>query len=104
VRLANAQEPVVKEAHDDYLAAIVERGALGFIGLLALIAVVVVRAVPLATGRLSARFGEVVVNPGALLGAAAGTFCAAAVYEVLHVRHVWALFALIAALSIWGRE
>jgi hypothetical protein len=104
VRLANAQEPVVKEAHDDYLAAIVERGAIGFIGLLALIAVVVVRAVPVATGRLSARFGDVVVNPGALLGAAAGTFCAAAVYEVLHVRHVWALFALIAALSIWGRE
>jgi len=104
VRLANAQEPVVKEAHDDYLAAIVERGVLGFIGLLALIAIVVVRAVPVSTGRLSDRFGAVVVNPGALLGAAAGTFCAAAVYEVLHVRHVWALFALIAALSIWGRE
>jgi hypothetical protein len=104
VRLANAQEPVVKEAHDDYLAAIVERGVLGFIGLLALIATVVARGVPVATGRLSERFGAVVLNPGALLGAAAGTFCAAAVYEVLHVRHVWALFALIAALSIWGRE
>jgi O-antigen ligase/polysaccharide polymerase Wzy-like membrane protein len=104
VRLAAAQEPVVKEAHDDYLAAIVERGVLGFIGLLALIATVVVRSVPLAAGRISHRFGAIIVNPNALLGAAAGTFCAAAVYEVLHVRHVWALFALIAALSIWGRE
>jgi hypothetical protein len=26
------------------------------------------------------------------------------VYELLHVRHLWALFALIAAMSLWGRE
>jgi hypothetical protein len=26
------------------------------------------------------------------------------VYEVLHARHVWALFGVVAAVSIWGRE
>ena len=25
-------------------------------------------------------------------------------YEVLHFRHVWALFGLIAAVEIWGRR
>jgi len=46
----------------------------------------------------------VVPKPNALIGALAGTFAAAAVYEVLHVRHVWALFAFIGALAIWGRD
>jgi hypothetical protein len=104
VRLDRAQEPVVKEAHDDYLAAILERGVVGFTGLLLLIATVATRAVSVATGRLKPAFAEVIVRPHALVGALAGTFTAAAVYEVLHVRHVWALFALVAALSIWGRE
>jgi hypothetical protein len=26
------------------------------------------------------------------------------VIELLHVRHVWTLFAFVAALSLWGRE
>jgi hypothetical protein len=104
VRLNQEQAPVVKEAHDDYLAALLERGALGLAGLLLLLASVGVRGLGVSAGRLSPAFDAVVVRPNALLGAAAGTFVAASVYEVLHVRHVWALFALIAALSIWGRE
>ena len=27
-----------------------------------------------------------------------------AVYELLHLRHIWALFAFVAAISIWGRD
>jgi hypothetical protein len=29
---------------------------------------------------------------------------AMAVYELLHLRHLWAMFALVAALGIWGRR
>jgi len=104
VRLEREQAPVVKEAHDDYLAALVERGVLGFVGLMLLIGTLAVRSLPVATGRLSRGFAEVVARPNALVGALAGTLAAAAVYEILHVRHVWALFALIGALSVWGRE
>ena len=46
----------------------------------------------------------VIVKPNALLGALAGTLVASTVYELLHVRHVWALFGLLAALSIWRTE
>jgi hypothetical protein len=104
VRLASEQAPVVKEAHDDYLAALLERGVLGFAGLILLLATLVVRGLSFTTGRLSRGYEQVIVRPNALVGALAGTFVAAAVYEVLHVRHVWALFAFVAALSIWGRE
>jgi len=104
VRFERLQAPVVKEAHDDYLAALVERGAIGFIGLLLLIATVVARATTIATRSSFHGFGEVVAKPNAIAGAVAGTLAAAFVYEVLHVRHVWALFALVAAVSIWGRE
>ena len=45
-----------------------------------------------------------IVKPNALLGALAGTLVASTVYELLHVRHVWALFGLLAALSIWRTE
>jgi hypothetical protein len=34
----------------------------------------------------------------------AGTLITGAVYELLHVRHVWTLFGLVAAMYIWGRE
>ena len=40
----------------------------------------------------------------ALAGALAGTLVAMTVYELLHVRHVWALFGVVAAVSIWGRR
>ena len=40
-----------------------------------------------------------------LLGAAAGAVLLSALfYEVLHFRHVWALFGLIAAVELWGRR
>jgi hypothetical protein len=26
------------------------------------------------------------------------------VYELLHVRHVWTLFAIVAAIYAWGRQ
>jgi hypothetical protein len=46
----------------------------------------------------------VIVHPNALFGALIGTLVASTVYELLHVRHVWALFGLLAALSLWPRD
>jgi hypothetical protein len=103
-RLKNAQAPEVKEAHDDYVAALLERGAIGFAALLLLVASLLQRSVSFSTGPLSAAYGKVVPKPNALLGAVVGTLVAMAVYEVLHVRHVWTLFAFVAALSLFGRE
>ena len=101
-RLQAERAPVIKEAHDDYLASILERGVLGLLGLFALLASLGARALPLARARLGGEFSSVVPRPYALLGAVAGTVAAMSAYELLHVRHVWALFALIAAASIWG--
>ena len=103
-RLQRDLAPFVKEAHDDYLAALVERGALGFIGLFLLVCALLARARCVAATRLSTAFAAVVIRPNALAGAVAGTLVAGTTYELLHVRHVWALFAFLAAIYAWGRE
>ena len=103
-RLRSAQSSEVKEAHDDYIAALLERGLIGLVGLLLLVGSLLQRTAAFSTGRLSPAFDKVVPKPNALLGAVAGTMVAMAVYEVLHVRHVWALFAFVAAVSMFGRE
>jgi hypothetical protein len=103
-RLEAERAQFVKEAHDDYLAAVVERGPLGVLGLAILLSGVATRAVGMARAPLSAGFASVVVRPHALVGAVAGTVVAMAVYELLHLRHLWAMFALVAALGIWGRR
>jgi hypothetical protein len=99
--LQTRQAAYVKEAHDDYLAALLERGPLGELALVILAASVAVRARRIARpDGIPASYREVVPRPE-LLGAAAlavalsGTF-----YETLHFRHVWALFGLIAALDL----
>ena len=94
----------MKEAHNDYFAALTERGPIGLFGLFLLISSIALRARILATSRLRPDFAAVIVHPGAILGALVGTLLASAVYELLHVRHVWALFAFVAAIFIWGRE
>ena len=96
--------PFEKEAHDDYMAALIERGVIGFLGVLLLVASIGRRTLSVAAGRLTEGYAAVVVRPNALLGAVAGTAVAGLVYELFHVRHVWALFAFVAAVQIWGRR
>jgi hypothetical protein len=103
-RLRAAQAPFVKEAHDDYLAALIERGVLGFLGVVLLVAALARYGLLLARARLADGFAAVVVRPNALVGAVAGTMVVSVVYEIFHVRHVWTLFAFVAALALWGRE
>ena len=103
-RLHKEMAPFEKEAHDDYVAALIERGALGFLGILLLVVILGRRTLFSATGNLTEGFAKVVVRPNALAGAVAGTLVAGTVYELLHVRHVWTLFGLVTALAIWGTK
>jgi O-antigen ligase len=103
-RLQAEEAPLVKEAHDDYLAALNERGVLGLVGLVLLLSGIALRALSLVKTPPARGVPAVVVRPNALVGAVAATMVAMAVVELLHVRHVWTLFAFVAALSLWGRE
>jgi hypothetical protein len=98
--LRQQQAPYVKEAHDDYLATLVERGAFGMVGLLLLLAAVGVRTWLVVSTPLPPRFSDVVPRPEVLFGAVVGCGVAAAFYEVLHFRHVWTLLALVAAIHL----
>jgi hypothetical protein len=103
-RIAHDMGPLVKEAHDDYFAALIERGPIGFAGILLLVAALFRCGLGVVKTRLARGFAAVVTKPNAVVGAVAGTLVASTVYELLHVRHVWALFALVASLYMWGRE
>jgi O-antigen ligase/polysaccharide polymerase Wzy-like membrane protein len=104
-RLRAEQAPLVKEAHDDYLAALNERGVIGVLGLALLLGGVLLRALSLLKKPLLARaLPSDLVRPNALVGALVGTLIAMTVFELLHVRHVWTLFAFVAALALRGNE
>lgn len=99
------QVPYVKEAHDDYVAAVVERGVLGGVALIVLIVLVIVRARRIALRHaLRPEFAAVIPRPELLAAAAGAVLISSLFYEVLHFRHVWALFGLIAAVELWGRR
>jgi hypothetical protein len=103
-RLEHEMAPFVKEAHDDYLAALLERGPLGLIGLLLLVSGLVARGIIVAKGTLSRGFETVIRHPHALLAAIVGSLVSSTVYELLHLRHLWVLFAFVAAVYLWGRD
>jgi hypothetical protein len=103
-RLRREMAPLVKEAHNDYFAALIERGPVGFVGVLVLVCSLALRGLFVMRTKLAGSFASTVSRPNALLGAVAGTLVGGTVYELLHVRHIWALFAFVAALSIWGRD
>jgi O-antigen ligase len=98
------QAPYAKEAHNDYLAALVERGALGLAGVLLFVGALAFRASAVWTRRrLSAGFAAAVPYPAALVGGLVAIAVFSFTHEVLHDRVVWAFFAVIAALYLWGR-
>ncbi len=95
------QAPYVKESHDDYMAALLERGILGGMALTLLGLAVLVRC-----RRISRRDGvppdllRVIPRPELLAAAAVAVAISGLFYETLHFRHVWALFGVIAAVDI----
>jgi O-antigen ligase len=98
--LARSQAPYVKEAHNDYLATLLERGLLGAVGLIVLGMAVAGRCVRLLFGRLPAEFAAAVPRPWLLVVIAPVMATAAGFYEVLHFRHLWTWLGIVAALSL----
>ncbi|HEV2475782.1 MAG TPA: hypothetical protein VGX22_04525, partial [Candidatus Dormibacteraeota bacterium] len=80
------------------------RGVLGAIGLLLLIGSLLVRTWTMVTMPMRSEFAAVIPNRAPLVGAALGLAVSASYYQILHFRHVWTFFAVIAALYVWGRE
>ncbi len=98
------QAPYVKEAHDDYAAAFVERGVLGGFALLLLVGMVLVRGIRISTAQMRPEVARAVPRPELLTAAVVAVLVSAMLYEVLHFRHVWALFGIVAGLDLWGRN
>jgi O-antigen ligase len=98
--LGDAAAATVKEAHNDYLATLNERGPLGALALVGLISVVVVRATRVTKRPPSPRIATAVPYPSALVAACFAFALTAITHEVLHYRWLWGLFAMLAALYV----
>ncbi len=102
--LEAAQSAYPKEAHNDYLAALLERGVVGVLGLVALVVAIGARCLRLVTCDLPEAYARLVPHWWvlAVIGpvmAMAGTF-----YEVLHFRHMWTWLGIVAALCLVSRD
>ena len=97
--LAQWLYPYANEAHDDYLAALVERGALGLFAFVLLAACAAARASPVVRRPLSPPFAAAVPRPAgtvaALLALGANSFYE----EVQDVRFLWLLLGVVAVLG-----
>jgi O-antigen ligase len=99
--LQNDQAPYVKEAHNDYLATLLERGVIGSVGLVLLIVAIGLRCMALAGSTpLPPEFASSVPRPWLLVAIAPVMATAAAFYEVLHFRHLWTWLGIVAALVL----
>jgi O-antigen ligase len=101
--LASKLSPWVHETHNDYAAAVLERGVLGALAFLLLFGTLAVRMGTLVRGHLSRGF-RAVSSAGPLAGALVAVGASGFFHEVLHFRHVWALLGLVGALYAWGRN
>ena len=93
-----------KSAHNDYIATVVERGVIGALGLALIVGALVALSAAIAARPLAPAFRSVVREPEYLVGALIVVALAGVSHEVLHFRHVWALFGLVAAVSLWARS
>jgi len=91
--------PYAKEAHDDYLAALTERGPLGLFAVLWLSALVAWYASRFIRASTTSAFTSVLPLPTGIIAALVAIAAAGWYYEVLHFRFVWALFAIVATVS-----
>jgi O-antigen ligase len=86
--------PIGGELHNDYVAAALERGLVGLIGLFMFFGVALWTAI-----RLVARNGAPGWHASFLLGGVVAVTVTALGLETLHFRHVWFLFAIVFALA-----
>jgi hypothetical protein len=102
--LLNSQAAYVKEAHDDWTAALVERGVIGVLGVGLLMVAFARRALGVIDpARLKAGFREVMPNPAVLIGVLAALLVYSVTHEVLHDRTAWAVLGFTAGLYGFGR-
>jgi O-antigen ligase len=95
---------VAKEAHNDYLATLVERGVIGALGLVLLVTSIGVMAYSVALRPLSPAFARRLANPSVIVGAGVAMALFAVTHEVLHYRFGWAFLGILAGLYLFGRE
>ena len=94
-----------KEAHNDWVAALVERGVLGLLGIVLLLGEIVLRVLRTsAPERLVLGLRGVLPSPAYLTGGLGCVLLFSLTHEVLHDRTVWTLLGLVAAVSLWGRR
>jgi O-antigen ligase len=91
--------PYANEAHDDWLAALVERGVVGLLGLVLLFASAAARAGPTLRRPLSARFAAAVPVPAGLVAGLLALSVNSFYEEILHFRFLWALLGIVAVLG-----
>lgn len=100
--LLQQQGPYPKEAHDDWTAALVERGVLGFAGLLMLVGEIAVRATMVGSHRrLGPGMSAGLPAPEFLVGALGTVAVYSVTHQILHDRGVCTLLGLLAAFSLW---
>jgi hypothetical protein len=97
--LATRLYPYSNEAHNDILAALVERGPLGVLALVLLAASAASRASPVIRRTLSAPFAAAVPLPAGLVAGLVALSVNSFYEEILHFRFVWALLGIIAVLG-----
>jgi hypothetical protein len=91
--------PYANEAHNDFLAVLVERGPVGLLGLLLLIGTAIYWVVPIVRRPLSARYAAVVPLPIGLVAGLLALSINSFYEEVLHFRFLWALLGIVAILG-----
>lgn len=91
--------PYVKEAHNDYLATLVERGVLGGLALTLLLWGIGTRLARVSQWPREPDVAALVPRPEYLVGLGCAFAVSAVFYEVLHFRHLWAYLGMVAGID-----
>ncbi|HJQ47128.1 MAG TPA: O-antigen ligase family protein [Amycolatopsis sp.] len=97
--LIDRNYPYAKEAHDDYLAALTERGVLGVVGMVLLVLAAGWRAGRALRAPPGQGFASEVPRPAGLVAALLAMALAGTYYQVLHFRFVWIVLVFVAVLA-----
>jgi O-Antigen ligase len=97
--LAARLYPYSNEAHNDFLAALLERGPIGLLGLLLLAGLAAARAGPILRGNVAPQYAATVPVPVGLLAALLVMAVNSFYEEILHFRFLWALLGIVAILG-----
>jgi lipopolysaccharide/colanic/teichoic acid biosynthesis glycosyltransferase len=91
--------PYANEAHNDWLAALAERGAVGLFALLLLGGCVIARASPVLKWQLSPPMAAAVPYPVGIVAGVLAVSVNSFYEQILHFRTLWLLFGIIAVLG-----